>query len=120
MDDHRSFQLAPSCDFLLKILTIIISQCSLGMSYRIRVHAHTRQIVYYRIHASWTFVYIIKPSSPSAYGVSLRLRTFLKLRANLPFTSFSESSLYGLLRPLARARRVYARAFSFETAVKSF
>lgn len=59
---------SPRCDFLFEILMIIISHCWLGMSCRISVHAHTRQIVYYRIRASWTFVYIIKPSSLSMYG----------------------------------------------------
>lgn len=81
-----------------KILMIIISHCWPGTSHRISVRARTRQIVYYRIRASWTFVYIIKPSSPSMYGVSLRSQTFLKLRANLPFyLVHSEPSLYGSL-----------------------
>lgn len=46
-----------------------------------RARTRTRPTVYYRIRASWTLVYIIKPSSPSAYAVSLRLRTSLKLHA---------------------------------------
>lgn len=83
---------------------IITSHCWLGMSYRINGHARTRQIVYYRIRASWTFVYIIKPSSPSAYGVYLRLRRFLKLRGNLPFYFvFRGFSLTALSHPLAAA-----------------
>ena len=81
---------------------IIISHCWLRMSCRInaRPRARTRQIVYYRIRASWTFVYIIKPSSLSTHGWSSLYvsRTILKLH-HRPFTSlrFSESSLYGPL-----------------------
>lgn len=47
----------------------------------VSARTRTRPTVYYRIRASWTLVYIIKPSSPSAYAVSLRLRTSLKLHA---------------------------------------